>query len=79
MLYYQLLNPDLPKDRRLNDKSLVELAMEEMKKSIETAKPSGPDRSSDGSTSPSGELPNTANGDSPGSNGGVVLNIHTED
>jgi hypothetical protein len=79
MLRYQLLNPDLPKDRRLNDKALVELAMEEMKKSIETARPSGPDRSTDGPTPPSGELPNTANGDSRGSNGGVVLNMHTED
>jgi hypothetical protein len=79
MLRYQLLYQDLPKDRRLNDNALVELAKEEMKKSIETAKPSARGISSDDSASTSGELPNAANGDSPAGNGGVVVNMHSEE
>jgi hypothetical protein len=79
MLRYQLLYQDLPKGRRLNDRALVELAKEEMKKSIETAKPGARDSSSDHSTSTSGELPSAANGDSSGGNGGVVLNMHSEE
>jgi hypothetical protein len=79
MLRYQLLYPDLPKGRRLNDGALVDLAKEEVKKSIEAAGPSSTDGSSAVSPSPSGELPNAANGDVHGVNGGVVLNMRTED
>jgi hypothetical protein len=79
MLINQLIEPDLPKDRRLNDKALVELAKEAMKRSIEAAKLSGPSNSSDDTAPTGGELPTAANGDSPVGPGGVVRNIRAED